>query len=113
MRRFIIVELVCDRMDKSKIWNQYKKRTFRKISTFYGKIEKPVSVTIIRLVLCLIYFVIIFCKYFFVLIVFPIHIDTIRVEPSIIQCIQDLFHVYLNKFENAVTHLFLVIFGNN
>ena len=27
--------------------------------------------------------------------------------------IQELFHVYLNKFENAVTHLFLVIFGNN
>ena len=28
-------------------------------------------------------------------------------------CIQEVFHVYLNKFENAVTHLFLVIFGNN
>ena len=41
------------------------------------------------------------------------HIDTIMVEPSIIQCIQEVFHVYLNKFENAVTHLFLVIFGNN
>ena len=27
--------------------------------------------------------------------------------------IQEVFHVYLNKFENAVTHLFLVIFGNN
>ena len=26
---------------------------------------------------------------------------------------QEVFHVYLNKFENAVTHLFLVIFGNN
>ena len=24
-----------------------------------------------------------------------------------------MFHVYLNKFENVVTHLFLVIFGNN
>ena len=24
-----------------------------------------------------------------------------------------VFHVYLKKFENAVTHLFLVIFGNN
>ena len=23
--------------------------------------------------------------------------------------IQEVFHVYLNKFENAVTHLFLVI----
>ena len=27
--------------------------------------------------------------------------------------IQEVFHVYLNKFENAVTHLFLVTFGNN
>ena len=27
--------------------------------------------------------------------------------------IQEVFHVYLNKFENAVTNLFLVIFGNN
>ena len=27
--------------------------------------------------------------------------------------IQEVFHVYLNKFENAVTHLFLVILGNN
>ena len=27
--------------------------------------------------------------------------------------IQEVFHVYLNKFANAVTHLFLVIFGNN
>ena len=26
--------------------------------------------------------------------------------------IQEVFHVYLNKFENAITHLFLVIFGN-
>ena len=26
--------------------------------------------------------------------------------------IQEVFHVYLNKFENAVTHLFLVIFCN-
>ena len=24
-----------------------------------------------------------------------------------------VFHVYLNKFENNVTHLFLVILGNN
>ena len=27
--------------------------------------------------------------------------------------IQEVFYVYLNKFENAVTHLFLVILGNN
>ena len=27
--------------------------------------------------------------------------------------IQEVFHVYLNKFENDVTHLFLVILGNN
>ena len=27
--------------------------------------------------------------------------------------IQEVFHVYLNKFENAVTHLFLVRLGNN
>ena len=27
--------------------------------------------------------------------------------------IQEVFHVYLNKFENAATHLFLVILGNN
>ena len=27
--------------------------------------------------------------------------------------IQEVFHVYLNKFENAVIHLFLGIFGNN
>ena len=27
--------------------------------------------------------------------------------------IQEVFHVYLNKLANAVTHLFLVIFGNN
>ena len=34
---------------------------------------------------------------------------------KIITCdssIQEVFHVYLNKFENAVTHLLLVIFGN-
>ena len=31
----------------------------------------------------------------------------------IISLIQEVFHVYLNKFENAVTNLFLVIFGNN
>ena len=27
--------------------------------------------------------------------------------------LQEVFHVYLNKFENAVTHLFLVVSGNN
>ena len=27
--------------------------------------------------------------------------------------IQDVFHVYLNKFEIVVTHLFLIIFCNN
>ena len=27
--------------------------------------------------------------------------------------IQEVFHVYLTKFENAVPHLFLVILGNN
>ena len=27
--------------------------------------------------------------------------------------IQEVFHVYLNKFENAVSHLFLFILGNN
>ena len=26
--------------------------------------------------------------------------------------VQEVFHVYLNKFENAITHLFLAIFGN-
>ena len=29
------------------------------------------------------------------------------------QTVQEVFHVYLNKFENAVTHLFLVILVNN
>ena len=27
--------------------------------------------------------------------------------------IQEVFHVYLNKFENAVTHFVLVILGNS
>ena len=27
--------------------------------------------------------------------------------------IQEVFHVYLNKFENVVSHLFLIIFSNN
>ena len=30
-----------------------------------------------------------------------------------VRYIQEVFHVYLNKFENAVTHLFLLILGNN
>ena len=29
-----------------------------------------------------------------------------------VQDVQEVFHVYLNKFENAFTHLFLVILGN-
>ena len=33
-------------------------------------------------------------------------------SPDIIY-IQEMFHVYLNKFENVLTHLFLVILGNN
>ena len=27
--------------------------------------------------------------------------------------IQEVFHVYLNKFEIAVSHLFIIIFSNN
>ena len=27
--------------------------------------------------------------------------------------LQEVFHAYLNKFENVVTHLFLVILSNN
>ena len=27
--------------------------------------------------------------------------------------VQEVFHVYLNKFENAVTHLFFIILGNS
>ena len=27
--------------------------------------------------------------------------------------IKEVFHIYLNNFENVVTHLFLVILGNN
>ena len=34
-------------------------------------------------------------------------------EKTELLSIQEVFHVYLNKFENAVTHLFLVILGNN
>ena len=28
-------------------------------------------------------------------------------------CLQEVFHVYLNKFEIALSHLFLIIFSNN
>ena len=27
--------------------------------------------------------------------------------------VQEVFHVYLNKFEIALSHLFLIIFSNN
>ena len=27
--------------------------------------------------------------------------------------LEELFHVYLNKFDKAVSHLFVVIFDNN
>ena len=27
--------------------------------------------------------------------------------------LEEVFHVYLNKFENTVSHLFLVLLGNN
>ena len=30
-----------------------------------------------------------------------------------LSAVQEVFHVCLNKFENAATHLFLVILGNN
>ena len=30
-----------------------------------------------------------------------------------INVIQEVFHVYLNKFEIGVSHLFLIIFSNN
>ena len=32
---------------------------------------------------------------------------------SLAQEIQKVFYVYLNRFENAITHLFLVILDNN
>ena len=35
------------------------------------------------------------------------------ISQSANQYIQEVFHVNLNKFENAVTHLFLLILGNN
>ena len=40
-------------------------------------------------------------------------IQAILKFPYLITPIQEVFHVYLNKFENAVTNLFLAIFGNN
>ena len=27
--------------------------------------------------------------------------------------VQEVFHVYLNKFENAISHLFFAVLGNN
>ena len=42
---------------------------------------------------------------------FQTHQHMLRV--SALLSIQEVFHVYLNKFENTVTHLFFVIFGNN
>ena len=34
-------------------------------------------------------------------------------DKAVKNVVQEVFHVYLNKFENAFIHLFLVIFGNN
>ena len=42
-----------------------------------------------------------------------LHTHKSQIKLSLINYIQEVFHVYLNKFENAVTHLFLVIFSNN
>ena len=39
--------------------------------------------------------------------------EGIKICSSIKSYIQEVFHVYLNKFENAVAHFFLVILGNN
>ena len=35
--------------------------------------------------------------------------SSVKVSPDI----QEEFHVYLNKFETAVSHSFLIIFSNN
>ena len=40
-------------------------------------------------------------------------IDSWSLPSFLLQIVQELFHVYLNKNENAVTHLYLVILGNN
>ena len=37
--------------------------------------------------------------------------DVRRIPSSL--AIQEVFHVFLNKFEIAISHLFLIIFGNN
>ena len=37
--------------------------------------------------------------------------DVRRISSSL--AIQEVFHVYLNKFEIAISHLFLIILGNN
>ena len=43
--------------------------------------------------------------------------NMIRYDPTLVNLIsnffviQEVFHVYLNTFKNAATHLFLVIFG--
>ena len=48
-----------------------------------------------------------------VFIVLNVRDDTESKYPSIVfLSIQEVFHVYLNKFENAVTHLFFIILGN-
>ena len=39
-------------------------------------------------------------------------LDFIQGTVSNVFAVQEVFHVYLNEFENAVTHLFLFIFGN-
>ena len=35
-----------------------------------------------------------------------------KIHPAVLE-IQEVFHVYLNKFEIAVSHSFLIIFCNN
>ena len=40
-------------------------------------------------------------------------IRTIQINADVIFYIQEVFHVYLNNFEIAITHLFLIIFCNN
>ena len=42
-----------------------------------------------------------------------LHVNMKKMRLSVVHKIQEVFHVYLNKFENAITHLFLVILGNN
>ena len=47
----------------------------------------------------------------FVIKIFVLSIFKLRLKTGL--TVQEVFHVYLNKFENAVSQLFLVIFGNN